>query len=236
MDEDPGAGLLGTPRALGQERIGAGVERVWGDAGEDATARIGAVALDDRVRRLPVRRRPGIDQRMADHGADARRLDARGDAVHVAQPIGDAGDAVQQELGAGGAHGEHMVLDRKALLARHRVARRPEFARLVLGHAAIEGGRGMGVHVDQAGRDQRLAAVDQRVARPGQAARRAEGRDGIAFDADVGRRQEFVGGVDRKDGATCENDRHVRPCSVVSADGSARLKNRRTRPAARRCD
>ena len=81
------------------------------------------------------------------------------------------------------------------------VARRPEFARLVLGQAAIEGGRGMGVDVDQAGRDQRLAAVDQRVARPRQAVRRAEGVDGIAVDADVGRRQEVVGGVDGKDGA-----------------------------------
>ena len=95
------------------------------------------------------------------------------------------------------------------------IARRPEFARLVLGHAEIEGGRGMGVDVDQAGRDQRLAAVDQRVARPRQAARRAEGRDGIAFDPDVGRRQEFVGGVDREDGAAGENDRHVRSCSVA---------------------
>lgn len=69
MDEDLGAGLLGAARALLQQRVGAGVEGVRRDAGEDTTARIGAVALEDRIRRLPVRRRPGIDQRMADHGA-----------------------------------------------------------------------------------------------------------------------------------------------------------------------
>ena len=94
-----------------------------------------------------------------------------------------------------------MVLDREALLAGHGVAGRPELARPVLGHAAIEGGRGVGVNVDQPRRDERLAAIDQRVARPGQAARRADGRDGVALDADVGGRQEFVGAVHRQDRA-----------------------------------
>ena len=97
-------------------------------------------------------------------------LDGRRDAIHVAQPVGDAGDAVQQEFRTGGAHGEDVVLDREALLAGHGVAGRPELTRPVLGHAAIEGGGGVGVNIDQPRRDERLAAIDQRVARPGQAA------------------------------------------------------------------
>ncbi len=117
MKKDPGACPVGLPRALLQQVVRAGVEGMRGDAGEDAPARVGAEAFEHGVGGLPVGRRPGVDQRMADDGADARLLDGGRDAIHVAEPVGDAGDAVQQEFRTGGAHGKDVILDRETLLA-----------------------------------------------------------------------------------------------------------------------
>ncbi len=238
MKEDPRACPVSPPRALFQKLVGAGIQRVRGDAGEHAAARIGAETFEHGAGTLPVRRRLGVDERVADSGTDARLFDGRRDAIHVAEAVGDAGDAIQQELRAGGAHGKDVVLHREALLAGHGVARRPERARPVLGHAAIEGGRGMGVDVDQARRDQRLAAIDQRVAGPRQAVGGADGGDGLTLDADVGGRPELIGAIDRQDRAAAKNERHVRPCSAAArrawrGDGVARPGNRRRHAAAR---
>ena len=78
------------------------------DAGEDATARIGAEAFEHGVGGLPVGRRLGVDQRMADDGADARLLDGWCDAIaQSGKPEGgdDSGEDVHGVVGAENEHG-----------------------------------------------------------------------------------------------------------------------------------
>jgi hypothetical protein len=111
VNEDPRAGAFGSPRAFLQERVGAGVERVRGNAGRNTRGWIGAEAFEQSVGHLPGRRRAGVGDGLSDNGADAGLGDHRRDAVHVAQPVGDAGDTVQQELRASRPYRGDIILD-----------------------------------------------------------------------------------------------------------------------------
>jgi len=115
-----------------------------GDAGRHARGGVAAEAFEQFVGHLPGRQRAGVGEGLPDDGANAGLCDHRRDAIHVAEAIGDAGDAVQQEFRAGRPHRGDVVLDGEMLLAGHGIAG-PELAWLVVGQSAEEGGWRRGV-------------------------------------------------------------------------------------------
>ena len=217
MDEDTCAGSFGASSAILEQGIRAGVERMRRNAGRYPGFGIGAVTFDQALDRGPVGRSAIVGDRVADDRSNARLLDHWRDMVHVAQPVGDAGDAVQEELRTRSPHRRLVVLEGEALLSGYRIAG-PEGARSIVGQAAKECRGGMGVHVDEARRHQRFTGVDHLVARTRKRAGRANGGDRSAVDTNVGGRQELVDGVDGEHRAALKHDCHVRLCSGTSPD------------------
>src|ERR1700760_4680893 len=105
---------------------------MWRDTRRHTFDRVGAEPFEHFVGATPSGWCTRIGQGLTDDGPDAGLRDCRCNAVHVAQPVGDAGDAVQQELRTGCTHRGDVVLDSEALLTWYGVAR-PELSWPVVG-------------------------------------------------------------------------------------------------------
>ena len=73
---------------------------MWREAGEDPSRWVDPVALDQPLGGVPCRRGPRVGEGFTDDGPQSALLDDRSEVVHFGEAVRDAGDSVQEILGA----------------------------------------------------------------------------------------------------------------------------------------
>ena len=205
--------------------------------------RVGRGAAD-----RPVAHDEAAQRRVADEEAGVDR----DTAVEAAEPIAERAPVPRQAVLQGG--------ERHALDPRHHPADvvgavRPEGCQREAavpaehgGHAVQRGGAGVGVpeqlgvvvgvQVDEAGRDQQAAGVDDRVGLGRRAVVRRDGDHAVALDEDVGPDGRRTGAVDHRPAA--DRCRHVpplarrparRPAPLVAATHATRWRAKACMPS-----